>query len=422
MSNFPKSGDPASSFIISQLQDSVGNAANNLNNDRVGRASFGPEVLNDSIVICARGFGCNERVNRDTSIEINKYAKYPETVLGFYDKNYRSPPAPPPGGAEEYERWYLNDLGWKSFRTDEGLFPIGEEDRLGAIAHREQRFRWDQIESHSSRFYAEEIGSEDGYGDTSPVANMTLPENTTEDWSGTGDWLGSLGFKNWFGDALFKIRNNSNPFSIFFSTDINLAHCYSYKKDNWDQWACGSRVWTSVIYVLKPNKHSERVLCWSPSHMIGASACVTETPGILKSDGSSTRGRSAWASIDVTHSYKDLIRINNEMIERLCDAQGIDYKARNMSLGEEAYFGWAVMGCIDRWDDVDPPHEAFKGETGWEPPGMEHYDITRPSVNGYLGLGGQPVGVNGGNTNFIVFKDMESAYHPQGYKSSLALY
>ena len=137
---------------------------------------------------------------------------------------------------------------------------------------------------------------------------------------------------------------------------------------------------------------------WSPGHMIGAS-CGMAVGGATDTSTTGIEGRykSNWASIDITHSYTDVIRINNAFIKQLCLASGIDYDLHKMQLDGTSFFGWSVRAGLDRWDYIPKSDSFLKDVNASLPEGVMSY------------AEGQYVHVNGGNVNFIAFKDCDAS-------------
>ena len=348
MSIYPKTNDRIDRDSINIMQDDVSKDANNLISSSIGRGSIGSDVLNDSIVYCARNFSVNETVSGQ---RIQRYRAYPETIGGMH---------------------------W-----EDANYPVGSDtivSKHDSIKHREERRAWSVINSHSSGMLAD-------------LADPTTTELiTTDDWTGLGIFSGDA-FKDPFGRKMFKIPNHGRGYNILFHTDINLAFATTNEGMSdlyWYEWLSGQRVWTSVIYALKPNRNSKRVLCWSPAHMLGASASINMS-------GTTNNSRS----IQKTHSYTDVISVNDTFIRRLCDAQGIDFTNRKMHLDETSSFGWTVVGGLNRWDNVDPDTSelAYPAGNAWSD---EHLS-KEPKLTK-----AQRVQVVGGSTNFIAFKDAEN--------------
>ncbi len=352
MPDYPESSDSISPLSIKVLQRDVGGEANLMSSTNVSRGAFGPDVLNDSVIYCARNFSVNERVDYNQGCNIDKYIDFPETLGGpYYDAD---PVSSDPITAPHASVW-----------------------------HSEERRRWRVIPSHSvSRLLTE--------ADTSISTSVT-----TDDWTGSGDYASTDSLRSSFGRRLLNIPNNGNGYSLMFHTDINLAHSldndYTLNPKEFKRWLGGQRVWTSVVYVLKPSEKSTRVLCWSPGHMIGASG--NEIP---ESAFMSKYGQSPTATVDITHSYTDVIRINNNFIRRLCNARGVDFDSRKMSLDSTSFFGWIVVGGLDRWDYV-PPYGGLEGAVS---------DLISGPGESYDRM--QKIHVNGGTTNIIAFKDEDA--------------
>ena len=352
MPDYPESGDTTEPSSIDLMQQQVGGAANDLKTENISRGALGPDVLNDSVMYCARNFSVNERVGYFSGCIIDHYAGYPETILGPH--------------------WEVDPVS-----SDPVLNPHQ------SVWHAEERRRWKVIESHSVSTLLK------------PPTDQTISTSiTTDDWVGRNDYSTTDSYRSSFGKKLLNIPNKGTGYSLMFHTDINLAHSidnnHSLNPREFKRWLGGQRVWTSVVYALKPSAASTRVLCWSPGHMIGASA------NMAMSGFQGVTGQSAAASVDITHSYTDVININNDFIERLCNARGIDFTARKMELDGTSFFGWIVVGALDRWDNI-PPVEGLGSKEG----------------NSKLKAGGggkgyqffQKIQVNGGSTNLIAFKD-----------------
>lgn len=347
----PKSTEETTQNSISTMQSEV-QSATTLERKQLSRSAFTGDTINDSIIYCSRSCSTNETVEGEF---LSSYLPFPETRPGGY---WGSDPASTDGVTEPHD----------------------------SIWHRENRRNWDLIKSCSSKQFA--LASSDAI-----THKVDASASGAYDWGGSGEYYeeGVEPLYKKFGEYLFKIPNNGNGYNILFSADASIGHCTTNKSpDKCDivPWHSGSRFWTSIVYFLLPNKNSKRVLCWSPGHMLGASARV-------KSDKINQTKRA----INITHSYTDLVSINDLFIQRLCRAQGIDYTARNMKLDGYSSFGWGMVGGIDRWDRVDAlstgtlavPESRYK----------ENFDFGEdPHPNK-----GQRVQIFGGNSSFIAFKD-----------------
>jgi len=346
MSTYPKTNDQTGISSIQLMQNTVADEANSIDSEMIGRGSVGSDVLNDSVIYCARNFSVNEQIE---SQNIFRYRPFPETIAGPH--------------------WSVTPVN-----TD----PIVDEHT--SIWHRQERREWGVLDSHSS-------------GTLADLANPDIVETiTTDDWIGSADFDSDLRFKHPFKSKMFKIPNRGRGYNLLFHTDINLSFATGNRggpDTKWIRWFGGQRIWTSVIYALKPNINSKRVLCWSPGHMIGASASIS----FDKNDN--------FPSIQKTHSYTDVISVNDTFIRRLCDAQGIDFVDKKMELDGTSSFGWAVTACLDRWDEVDP-HTDDKYAFG----GSFSASFASKQLTGLAQ--GQRIQVVGGNTNFIAFKDIDN--------------
>tara|TARA_R100000231_G_scaffold6732_5_gene9830 strand:+ start:19684 stop:20808 length:1125 start_codon:yes stop_codon:yes gene_type:complete len=360
MPDYPESGEKTSSLSINKVHASVAQEANAMDVDNVSRGALGPDCLNDSVIYCARNFSMNERVDHLQGATIDQHIEFPETVYGPY---------------------------W-------GVTPPGSDPLINdhsSTFHREERRRWAKINTHcSSRQLVD--------ADPSTITSG----HDTDDYLGIGDYASSRSYRSDFGSTLLNIPNNGNGYSLFYQTDINIAHSLdnniAISPSKFKRWLGGHRFWTGVVYLLRPSIKSERVLCWSPDHMVGASACEVTTGTEAK------RGQLGTAHLGITHSYTDVIKVNNDFIKRLCDAQGINFELRKMALDGTSYFGWMVVGGLDRWDYI-VPGSASSGLS--DAVGAYVDEVGGVVLEMSYGLG-QLVQTNGGSTNIIAFKDPDS--------------
>tara|TARA_Y100001963_G_scaffold157951_1_gene255892 strand:- start:2482 stop:3678 length:1197 start_codon:yes stop_codon:yes gene_type:complete len=393
MSDYPSSNDQITRDSLSDLQDRIGRQANDIPKERVGRASFGPDQLNDSVFYTARNFSINERLGYKAG-RITGYNDFPETIRGVH--------------------WGVSPPVHDKVATK-------DSDPLTSIYHRQARRLWDRITPMSSLGTIASIAADDAEN-----LDRVSEAVTTDDWSNSGldptqsSWIG---FENLFGSRLFKISNQGRGYHLMFHQDINIAHSLdndtTLSPKEWKRWLGGMRFWTSIIYVLRPSKDSKRVICWSPSHMIGASGSVVpkgSSPIPFSIKGLPEKEeQSNWASINITHSYTDIININDVMIKRLCDAHGFDFFEEKMQLKNDSYFGWATMSTLDRWDAV--PKDGLTSAVK---------DYLAGSEGNMSYIHGQEIHVSGGSTNFIAFKyidfDPEAKTNELGPKSSIYQY
>ena len=364
MPEYPKTGEKTRPEGISELQYEAASTANNIKKESFSRSSFGTDALNDSVFYCARNFSINEVVDYDAG-KVTESIAYPETLGGSHWKE--NPPVY--DGVADFEVTF--DYTY---------------DTNSSIWHRQERRDWSEIPTHSSNRLS------------------TLSDSSISTLMTTSDWLAGDStqnkwnkFKSIFGTRLFNVPNEGRPFALYFHTDINLAHSldndHSLSPKEWARWRGGQRIWTSVIYVLKPSRHSTRVLVWSP----GVGKFIVRPV------------KTNWASIDITHSYTDVVRINNDFIKQLCLASGIDYELHKMQLDGTSFFGWSVRSGLDRWDHVP------RTEDDTELAAIIAQQALSGDFSGVVGLKagtmsynkGQHVHVNGGNVNFIAFKDYD---------------
>lgn len=238
MTDYPKSGNTVKKNDIQELQRSVSDIGNSLVAENLSRGSIGPDVLQDSVIYCARNWGVNERIDFNQNCNIKHHTNYPESIRGPY--------------------WGVE------VPTSDSVTRYPHS----AIYHREERRRWTEIPTHSCRRV---LAATDPNLSTGPIE--------TDDWLGLNSYnvTAHKPFKEDFGTRLLNIPNNGNAYALFYHTDLNIAQSLdndlSLDPKEYKRWMCGQRFWTAVIYCLKPNKDSERVLCWSPGNMLGASAC-----------------------------------------------------------------------------------------------------------------------------------------------------
>ena len=380
MPEYPKTGEQTTRSGVDSLQSEIADTANNIRKESFSRSSIGTDVLSDSVFYCARNFSINEVVDYDAG-KITVPIDYPETVGS--------------------EHWNVNPVVY----TGVADFEVSESNEDLSIWSRQERRNWDEIATHSSNRLS--ILSDSSISTLMTTSDWLAGDATQNYWNK---------FKSIFGKRLFDVPNEGKPCALYFHTDINLAHSldndHSLSPKEWARWRGGQRIWTSVIYALKPSRHSTRVLVWSPGHMIGASCGMAmhgATATTMWSTDPNSRSKSNWASIDITHSYTDVIRINNAFIKQLCLASGIDYDLHKMQLDGTSFFGWSVRAGLDRWDYI-PKSDSIK----------KLYETLLPEgVMSYVE--GQHVHVNGGNVNFIAFKDCDASDHNRaGTSSSLS--
>ena len=322
-----KSGEIIQAADIKDLQSEVGSIANSIPKSGLSRSILSSDNLDDSIIYCARNFGVSEK---DPVSAITTHINFPESIG---DPRFSAAPRK---------------------HTD----PVVR--RTQAIGHMESRTgnAWKTIDLMSSKYWS-----------AGPRSTDITSEISTDDWLCVGafpppSFTPSRSEK--FGERLFKVRNRGNGYSLLFHLDMNAAYSYFNKATHVKElmmFMPSDRFWSSVIYFLKPNKDSTRVLAWSPGHMLAGTGAINNSVGY------------APPSVNVTHSYTDIIRVNESSIRTLCDSQGIDYDLRKMHLDDTSYFGWALMTGSDRWDYNTSPLDST------------HLKIL------------------GGNISFIAFKD-----------------
>jgi hypothetical protein len=390
MSDYPSSNDDLSRRSISDLQKRIGTDGNTIPKESVGRASFGPDQLHDSVIYTARNFSINERVGYKYG-RISNFQDFPETIKGVF--------------------WGVNPPVYPKVATK----AVSSSDSLQSIWHRQSRRLWGRVNALSSQGIIAGVGEED-----SSNLDVISEGVNTEDWSNSGldptqnSWVG---YKGLFGDRLLKISNQGRGYHLLFHADIHIAHSLdndtTLSPKEWKRWLSGMRFWTSIVYVLRPSKDSKRVICWSPSHMIGASGSVV--PKGSSKDVSKAEHQSNWASINITHSYTDVLNINDVFIKRMCDAHGIDFEEEKMQLKNDSYFGWTVMSTLDRWDGV--PKDGLTSA-------VKDYLAGAEGIVDYIH--GQEIHISGGSVNFMAFKyvdyDPEEGTNELGPRSSLIQY
>ena len=391
---------------INDLQLDAADVANNISSDEVSRGTFGTEHLNDSIVFSSRDFSCSESqvvagvpgdwsgTHSDGCLSLI----HPMGYRGaFWSKNIDGPDYPVVGPALD------------SGAPSDTKITRDWDDSV-VLAH-QRCFHFDLINCASSKRATEVLRASGGAVDSEE--DRCLEPASSDDWiyypawgpgtlQGVGPSSEYAAWKVKGGDDLFRIGNDGKPFSLFFYNNFEMIMATTFKQDrsgNADRvdgahrgrrWEGGCRIWSTIVYFLKPNPNAPFILKWSPRHMIGCSAASYQLdPSLGKKMNS--------PMINEVHAYQDIIHINNEMIESLCGMSGKIYKKEEMGLSEDAAFGWAALAGIDRWDRQGPDTTR--------PDSVRSGDEIHPDdgLNTYNYLNGQPVQVGNGNSGFIAF-------------------
>ena len=321
MPTSPKSGEKITRSSISQMQEEVAASGQALTVDDFSRGAIGSEHLNDTVIYCARN------LIAPTQGPLGDAVDYPETKNG-----------PHWGGSGGEVLWHANE-----------------------------RERWDCIDAYSSELHAKAAFD----------AGETVSENT--------------GISSTAGNHFFSIPNEGNGFSMLFYANIRfrwnlgLGKEHSSREFNkWTTWSNGQRFWTSIIYYLRPNINSKKILKWSHADLLGASGSVR--------NGAGQPLANRFQNTEIIHSYQDIVTINQQTIDKLAEYSGFDVDADNLKLedGKKCFFGWTIkLGC-DRWDyggASDASMFTYHSATG------------NPTY-----MNGMKYRVGKGNVGFIAFK------------------
>lgn len=377
---------------INLLQEDAAEKANNVSFDQISRGTFGNEHITDSVIFTARDF---------SSLEATKICGNGGALESGGDS------VPRPGALATRYPMTINGPRWETSVTGpdatfgpsgiSALHPTRDYNDPVYIA-KDRSIYWQLVKCASSRELAKTFAE---VGSTEEVSSTLLGMNTP-DWTGTlpsdkGALFYDASWKGKFGEYLFKIGNDGFPFSLFFYNNFEIKTAMTFLQNSdgeWDKagsnryrrWEGGCRVWTSVVYFLKPNIDAPFVLKWSPRHMIGCSAASWQTK-----KASEGKDKLDSPMINEIHAYQDVIHINNTMIQSLCEMSGKTYTNESMGLSGDAAFGWGVLAGIDRWDGYYPSYDRV--------------DPISPTigVHSYTYSNGQPVTIDNGNSGFIAF-------------------
>mgnify|MGYP003649334252 CR=1 FL=1 len=356
MPTTPKSGDKITRDSISTMQSEVAASGQALTIDDFSRGAIGSEHLHDTVIYCARN------LIAPTQGQLGRSVAYPETQGG---PHWRSTPL-----ATNEVIWYAN-----------------------------ARERWDTIDAYSSELH--------GYAAFSAGENVSEP----------------IGMGTEAGSHFFRIPNEGNGFSMLFYANVRFRWNLGIGNEgrtfnHWETWDSGERFWTSIVYYLKPNSNSKKVLKWSHADLIGASASVQNdyesgAGTAMFGEGTSQSAQidelidaalgkigfsdNKWKNTEIVHSYQDIVTINQQTIDRLAEYSGFDVEADNLKLedGRKCFFGWTVNIASDRWDYRDVTTTSMTERDSDREPTYEN---------------GQQYRVAKGNVGFIAFKyDPKSA-------------
>tara|TARA_R100001594_G_scaffold7620_3_gene20489 strand:+ start:4677 stop:5846 length:1170 start_codon:yes stop_codon:yes gene_type:complete len=359
------------------FQKDASERGNAIEQDHISRGTFGPEHMVDSVIFSARDFSSGDSTlvcgtGGDVGVVDGGLSKYRPMSVGdyYWGSSVVGPDFESPWGWE----------GTSSMAATPNSFSHATRDFLDSVVIQRTRRHWHLVPCGSSKHYAERLRS--GYPD---AVEGSLDRATTDDWT-AGSFIFTA-YADKFGHDLFKIANNGRDFALLFNCNFELKYATTFPSDGdgewdskgknrWRRWEGGCRLWSSIIYFLKPNPDAPFVLKWSPRHMIGCSAASYNPKTSLNAP-----------TINDIHSYQDVIQVNNEMIERLCRMSGVRFTA-NMELDSDASFGWATMAGIDRWDGLPPSDER-----------VDEVDM----LGKYTYSGGQPVRIDNGNCSFVAF-------------------
>ena len=347
--NKPTSSDTIDFRDIHDIHEDVAKRGNNLEKENLSRGVFGNEHIVDSVYFSARDFNSqsSDFILKDGALFTDAGSLTHEAPMGPFG-----------------DGWLRDTFGpdFTYFPESDGFnFENITRDWNDSVSLAGERAtNWVKIPSCSSKTYSDAMRYSD------PIWSQKLEKISSSPASGSwseyirsstslGD--GNLFWQSKFGAYLFKIGNDGRPFSLFFYNNFEVKTCVTFPTNSdmeWDKtgknrfaiWQGGSRFWTSVVYFLLPNPSAPFVLKWAPRHMIGCSAGSYQEP---TDDSEKTKGLGS-PMINEIHSYQDVIQVNNTFIKSLCAMSGVTYTEETMGLSEDASFGWATLGGIDRWD------------------------------------------------------------------------
>lgn len=371
MSNKLISGAPVSIESLSLAQEDAADRLNNIELDHISRGTFGPEHMVDSVVFTARDF------SSEVSTTVCQYGGAWGEVDGALSRSF-------PMTVSSY--YWGRDVTGPDFVStwDERSINNTTNDYNDSVVMHLDRRHWHLIPCASSKNFSEWVRAE-----YPAAASSSLDRVTSTDWT-EGSFLFEK-YSSKFGNDLFKIGNNGKDFALMFNCNFEIKNASTFPTDGkglasaagsnrWRRWEGGCRVWTSIVYFLKPNPDAPFVLKWSPRHMIGCSASSYNDKEDLNSP-----------MINEVHSYQDVIQVNQTMIDSLCEMSGVyNTGFPGMQLSGDASFGWAALAGIDRWDGLSPDDERVDG-------------FSSDVLSAYKYNGGQPVTIDNGNCSFVAF-------------------
>ena len=247
-----KSGDKVTIDSLNDLQKSSADSANSIELDHVSRGTFGPEHLVDSVIFTARSFRSeqSELVGGDG---------------GWYGQDGRAGIAKHnPSGVGSGAYYWGKDLVGPDFTVgwSGNYYNNITRDFNDPVAMHLHRRHWHKIESACSQHYTDAVIAS---GADADERNSVLGVVNTADWRAEGGGGGKdfTSYKSRFGERFFKIGNNGRSFALLFNCNLEAKFSATFRQDNkerpdivgtnrWKEWEGGCRVWTSIIYFLKP--------------------------------------------------------------------------------------------------------------------------------------------------------------------------
>ena len=284
----------ATSDLQSEVTDDLNRGLSSVN-DQISRGAIGPEHLYDGAVITARNF----EVIEDTKVV--HHINYPETVRGPHWET-----GPVGISAASRHRWY-----W----------------------HAQERKSWSTIGTYGSTARGTESAPKVVKTTTSPSVEVDL----------------------------WRVDNQGKGFSLMFYLNARLKYPLRWNKNDkkWSHpakvWG-GCRMWTGVVYYMKPNPDVSVQLEWSPDHMLG---CHATEFNLKNSDeaagGAEARGEASHTYIEAIHAYQDVQFINQDFVDRLALMNGHSPATtpHDFTLRGSALFGWRFVGGSDRWNMIE---------------------------------------------------------------------
>ena len=412
---------------INSLQFDAADVANNISSDEVSRGTFGTEHFNDSVVFSSRDFTCSDSQIL-AGVPGSWQGTYADGCLSlihpmgyrgvFWSTNIQGPDYPSVAP------------GLDSTAPSNTKYTRDWNDSV-VLAHQRQ-FHFELIDCASSKRATEILVSGGGASDSEEA--RCLEPADSDDWiyypawgdgtlQGVGPAAEYASWKTKGGSNLFRVGNDGKPFALFFYSNFEMEMATTFKQDRYKRadrvdgkhrgrrWAGGCRVWSTIVYYLKPNPNAPFILKWSPRHMIGCSAASYQ----VKADNAFKMNSPM---INEVHAYQDVIHINDRMIKSLCAMSGKNYTKEEMGLSEDAAFGWASLAGIDRWDGYGPstirPDVTKAGDDVYD---EDDEAVIEAGLLEYTYENGQPLRVSNGNSGFIAF-NYDITNQPQSANAS----